>query len=367
MKRNIFSVIFASIFMVQTVMADNLGDAISAWKSLYATTLGYNYTEADNATISNFDQWASAINNACDNLADSITLQIRNFSENEYDLKKLASYNVAISAKGAIEKNYSTVTYYFDYNPNFKMVRVAKNRGLYRKLTLEEKQVFSALNSVVNQIKRTCYTDYEKELAIHDFIVTEFEYGPNDTDNIPQRAHSIVGIVTDGYGICEAYANTFQLMCQLAGIDSQLVTGEVNGVGHMWNIVKIDGDYYHVDVTNDDPYPDVKGRKRYNFFNVTDDMLSINHTWEKNDYPKCNATRYNYQIYNNYIVKSYADLEKLLTDGLSQSKTYFTFKTEGYIIKDASEIRKILSNKGFSKISITGEYGKDGIFNLTLE
>ncbi len=365
--KKFFSVIFASVLMVQTVMADNLDNAIAAWKSLYANVQGYTYSEVPVTTVSTYDQWRNSILSAYNNLYDSITMQIKNFDSSVYDLETLESYDVAISAKGKIGSEYSTVTYFFDYNPNFKMIRAGEDRNLYNKLTMEEKQVFTSLNNVVNQIKRTCYTDYEKELAIHDFIILSYKYGPTDTSNIPQRAHSIVGIVSDGEGICESYANTFQFMCRLAGIDSQLITGEVNGVGHMWNIVKIDGEYYHVDVTSDDPYPDVEGRLRYNYFNVTDDMIALNHTWERDDYPKCTATRYNYQIYNNYVVTSYEDLENLLTDGLSKSKTYFTFKTEGYILYNASDIKEILSNKGFSKISITGEYGKDGIFNITLE
>lgn len=366
MKRKIFSVIFASFMMVQTVMADNLGDAMTAWKSLYANVQGYQYSEGLHSTISNYNQWVDILQSSQENLVNSISLTIREFDASVYDLQKIANYNVAISAKGSIADDYSEITYYFDYNPNYKLIRAAENRSLYNKLNLEEKQVFTALNNVVNQIKKDNFTDYEKELAIHDFIVSSFAYGPANTDDVPQRAHSIVGIVGDGEGICEAYANIFQFMCRLAGIDSQIITGEMNGIGHMWNIVKIDGDYYHVDVTSDDPYPDVKNRQRYNFFNVTDDMISINHTWNKEEYPSCTATLYNYQIYNNYVVKSHEDLEKLLTDGLSKSQTYFTFKTDGYVIENADEIRKILSNKGFSTISITGEYGKDGIFNITL-
>ncbi|MGN1319402.1 MAG: transglutaminase domain-containing protein [Lachnospirales bacterium] len=282
-------------------------------------------------------------------------------------MQKLKSYDVAISARGSVEKDFSQVTYYFDYNPNYKMIRVSENRSLYNKLDIEEKEIFTALNNVVNQIKRDNYTDYANELAIHDYIVSTFSYGPTDTDNIPKEAHSIVGFVRNGQGICEAYANTFQLMCRLAGIDSQLVTGSINGVGHMWNIVKIDGDYYHVDVTSDDPAPNNNNKKIYNYFNVTDDMISSTYTWEKENYPSCTATLYNYQNYNNLTVKSKEDLEKLILDGLAKSQTNFTFKTDGYIINNADEIRSILNNKGFSKITITGEYGKDGVFNLTLE
>lgn len=364
--KKMFSVIFASVMMVQTVMADNLDNALSAWKSLYANVQGYTYDEVPITTISTYNQWEKSIRNAYNNLSDSVTLQIKDFDEHVYDLAKLESYDVAISAKGQIENNFSQVTYFFDYNPNFKMIRAGEDRSLYKKLTMEEKQVFVALTDVVNQIKKENYTEYEKELAIHDFIITNFKYGPTDTDEIPQRAHSIVGLVRDGEGICEAYANTFQFMCKVAGIESQIVTGEVDGVGHMWNIVKIDGDYYHVDATSNDPYPDVKDRHRYNFFNVNDEMISSNHSWDINDYPSCTSTKYNYHVYNKYIVSSYDDLENLLLDGLSKSQTFFTFMTDGYIIQDASEIREILSNKGFSKISITGEYGKDGIFNLTL-
>lgn len=352
--------------MAQTVMADNLGDALSAWKSLYANIKGYHYVEGTLTTVADYNQWESTIKDANSKLMDSITLNIRNFDSETFQLDKLKSYDVAISAKGYIDNDFSQVTYYFDYNPNYKMLRASEDRTLYSKLNLEEKQVFTALNNVVNQIKRTAYTEYERELAIHDYIVSTYAYGPYDTDDVPQRAHSIVGFVSDKEGICEAYANTFQLMCRLAGIESQIVTGEINGVGHMWNIVNIDGDYYHVDVTSDDPYPDDKNRKRYNFFNVTDETLSATHTWNKEDYPSCTSELYNYQTYNGYVVKSYDDLENLLTTGISKSQTYFTFKTEGYIIENADVIRNILNNKGFSQISISGEYGKDGIFNLSI-
>ncbi len=367
MKRKIFSVIFASFMMVQTVMADNLGDALTAWKSIYANIQGYQYSEGTTTTISSFDQWANAINEANKSLNDCITLNIREFDSEVYNLNKLKSYDVAISAKGFIDSSFSQVTYYFDYNPNYKMLRVSEDRGLYNRLNLEEKQAFNALNNVVNQIKRNNYTDYDKELAIHDFIATSFTYGPVDVKDVPERAHSIVGLVTDGEGICEAYASTFQLMCKMAGIDSQIITGTLNGIGHMWNIVCIDNEYYHVDVTNDAPNPNNQSKHRYNYFNVTDDALSSTHEWKRNEYPVCDATKYNYQIHNNLVVRSHDDLVKLLTDGLTKSQTYFTFTTDGYIIENPDVIREVLSGKGFSKMSITGEYGKDGIFNVTIE
>lgn len=365
--KKFFSVIFATIFMVQNVMADNLSDVVNAWKMIYSTIQGGVYSVAEGSTVIDFTHWERAIKNAYSELNDSVTLTIKDFNPKLYDLELIKSYDVAISAKGAITGMYSEITYYFDYNPNYRMIRAAEDRSLYKKLSLEEKQVFTALNQVVNDIKKTNYTDYEKEVAIHDFIVSTYEYGPTDVTEVPQRAHSIVGMVTDGYGICEAYATTFQLMCRMAGIESQIVTGEVNGVGHMWNIVKIDGDYYHVDVTNDDPYINSDSSIIYNYFNVTDDMLSSNHTWDKTVFPTCNSTLYNYHVYNGLLVSSYEDLEKLLNDGLAKGQTYFTFRTEGYVLNNADDVRKILSNKGFSQISVSGEYGRDGLFNIALK
>ena len=53
----------------------------------------------------------------------------------------------------------------------------------------------------------------------------------------------------------------------------------------MWNIIKLDGEYYHIDVTSDDPTPDDGSRLIYSNFNLTDAQISEKHTWDTSQFP----------------------------------------------------------------------------------
>ena len=364
--KKILPIIIAIIIMTQTVAADNMEDVISAWKTIYSGIKGAAYEEKSSVRIDNKEEWLNAIKKANLNLENSITLNIRNFKAEEYELSQLKSYDVSTTAKGNVNEDRARITYSFEYNPNYKMLRVLANEKLYSKLDLEEKQVYSAVKQTTEDIIKDCKTEYDRELAIHNFITDSYKYGPAGT-NVPRRAHTITGIVMDKEGICEAYANLFYMMCRLAKLDVQFVTGSANGIGHMWVMIKLDGDYYHVDVTSDDPAPDVPYRERYDYFNVTDEDIARTHTWEREDYPRCTADKYNYHIYNDYVVSTREELEKFINENLNAGKTAFTFRTRNFIINSAEEIKKLTTNRGFYSIAVTGEYGKESTYNVTLK
>lgn len=364
--KKIILVIITIFMMTQTVVADNMGDVITAWKTIYSGITGAAYEEKASQKTENKEEWLNAIKKANLNLDNSITLNIRNFDAEEYELSQLKSYNVSTTAKGNVDGSRARITYSFEYNPNYKMLRVMANEKLYNKLDLEEKQVYSAVKKTTADIIKDCSTDYDKELAIHNYITDSYKYGPTGSD-VPRRAHTIVGIVMDKEGICEAYANLFYMMCKMANLDVQFVTGTANGIGHMWVMINLGGDYYHVDVTSDDPAPDVAYRERYDYFNVTDEYISKTHEWEKDDFPQCTADKYNYHVYNDYIVSSAEELEQTINDNLNMGKTAFTFRTMDFIINSPEEIKQYTKNRGFYSIAVTGEYGKESTYNITLK
>lgn len=100
-------------------------------------------------------------------------------------------------------------------------------------------------------------SDYLKVKKIHDFIVRKNNYKP-DPDGGEYSIYHPSSILFGQGGVCNAYANLFELMASKAGLDSRIVTGRSlkNGEDHMWNMVKVDGDYYHIDTTWDDPVID---------------------------------------------------------------------------------------------------------------
>ncbi len=87
-------------------------------------------------------------------------------------------------------------------------------------------------------------TDFEKVMTVHDYMVNNYIYDISDADQTYL-------ILLDKVGVCAAYAEAFQHVMNVIGIESTIVKSD--SMGHMWNMVKIDGRWYHADVTWDDP------------------------------------------------------------------------------------------------------------------
>ncbi len=160
-----------------------------------------------------------------------------------------------------------------------------------------------------------CQTDYDKVKYVHDYLITNAEYdhfAAEDNDNTimqpsTQQAMSAYGAIVNGKCICGGYSEAFYLLTNALGVNSYYVRGDAGGP-HAWNYLEIDGQYYFMDVTWDDPddenFP--KG-VMYNYFCVSEDEISVNHTPDiAFDLPACNGTEYNYYRHNNFYFTTYS-------------------------------------------------------------
>ena len=100
-------------------------------------------------------------------------------------------------------------------------------------------------------------SDYDKVLKIHDFIVKENYYNRGDSKAM-SGGHSIyhpASILYGNGGVCNAYATLFDKLATKAGLDVRYATGtsKKTGEAHIWNMVKVDGSWFNVDTTWDDP------------------------------------------------------------------------------------------------------------------
>jgi len=158
--------------------------------------------------------------------------------------------------------------------------------------------------------------DVEKAKAVHDYIVLNTKYDQTNPDDLPAICFTIEGVLIKREAVCQGYAYTFQLFMDLLDITSNVVIGTdvIKGIGHAWNMIYVGEEWYMVDTTWDDPtmtdpeaYPE--GILRYNYFLMPDSVFSIDHKWNKSEYPNCNSEKYMYYMYEGNIINSIDDYE----------------------------------------------------------
>lgn len=113
------------------------------------------------------------------------------------------------------------------------------------------------VESIRNDIFDTVCNEktYNKIKKVHDMLATSLEY---DTTLKGNNIHNIYGAFVEGKVVCEGYAKAFKYILDSLSIECILISGDAtNSAGqtesHMWNYVKLDGDWYGVDLTWDDP------------------------------------------------------------------------------------------------------------------
>ena len=114
-----------------------------------------------------------------------------------------------------------------------------------RAYTLSNVELFNERAAIVLSGAEKDWTDMQKVLYIHDYIVTHVSYDPTLSNFTAYDALIL------GKSVCQGYALLFQYMMNAMGIESDIVSSAE--MAHSWNMVRIDGTLYHVDCTWDDP------------------------------------------------------------------------------------------------------------------
>ena len=184
-----------------------------------------------------------------------------------------------------------------------------------------------AYQSVVNRIVAYSKTfdDYEKVKLVHDLFCRKISYDTNHPD-----AHSIVGALIDKIAVCDGIARAAKLLFDAMGLKSCVVCGKAtqNDVpieNHAWNKVKIDGNWYNLDITYDIECSKC-GCIRYDYFNVSDIEISKEHQQAQYAYPVCNSNKASFYHRNNLCISTREQLEKLFSDVIINGGNQLTVK-----------------------------------------
>ncbi len=288
------------------------------------------YPMVANSTVANWDQ-----------LTEELAKQIQNF---ETDIKITYTGKIGDLKKemmDALEKAKQQAVYASGHIESTMVSADSLGNVTYKMKYLtsqtQEVAVQKKINLILKNIIKPSMTDFQKVKAINDYIVSNTMYGTK-TKASP---HSAYALFFEGQAVCQGYALAAHAMLEQSGIETKYVVGFVNGnEAHAWNLVKVDGKWYHLDTTWNDPLPNRVGAASYDYFLVSDNQISKDHTWIKGNYPTATSTKYSYmlnvhfahQLNNIVYFSNTADNDKLYKlDMTSGSKSKVLDKRALYI------------------------------------
>lgn len=130
------------------------------------------------------------------------------------------------------------------------------------------------IDKLINKLVATTSNDREKIKIIHDYIInnTKYDSDRSDFNIINYKSDIAYGPLFEGFGICGGYSDTMALFLERFDIKNYKVSSDK----HVWNAVYLDGGWYHLDLTWDDPV----AQNNVNF--LTDDFFLISSNELKN-------------------------------------------------------------------------------------
>lgn len=252
---------------------------------------------------------------------------------------------------------------------------IAENKltlNLYATMTEAEynkklKQLNAVINGILKKMKKGM-SEFERELYLHDYLVKNCKYLKN-ADNSVKEPYTLYGALVDQSAVCMGYTAAFQLLLSYVGIKSTAVYGSNTAAGHIWNAVKIEGEWYYTDVTWDD----TGDFFMYDNFNITTKQLKKTHKlvpkmtvytdeelFDKDGtiknvnliIPECTATKYNYYKYKGSVLKNISDnnLSEDLAHAAKNKSRYFYIYVHPDYLNYNTTYRQLFSDElfGFS-------------------
>jgi len=142
---------------------------------------------------------------------------------------------------------------------------------------MEEKRILSDLETRADKIIASLRSDSKDlEFAIYDYVVLNFTYA---TENQSEH-HTLEYTLRNQRGVCEGIALTLSFLMCRAGFECSYISGILKPKeSHGWNIIRIDGKLYHLDVTSDLAQGDCS---LYAHYNCSDEQMKYDHIWKLN-------------------------------------------------------------------------------------
>lgn len=223
------------------------------------------------------------------------------------------------------EYNTSSQSFEMDFKYKYS---VSEANAMLREVEAEGKKILALTDDSMS--------DYDKLKIFHDYLVHNVKSSVDD-----ENADSIYGALVEKRALCEGYAKAFSYLCNLSGIENMIVTGFTD-IDHMWNMVKLDGEWYHVDVGWDKPADALLERcpdmVLYQYFLANDAVIN-NHckiSDAMGEPPASDSTDMSYFVHENCYAESYDQALAMIED---KCRSCIDSGTDHFMIKlDSSDL-----------------------------
>ena len=181
--------------------------------------------------------------------------------------------------------------------------------------------------------------DFEKELKIHDRLSYAVEY--SHLDDLPREYHTAEGTLLENVGVCDSFTKALQLIYNRAGINSIIVLGSLDGNPHAWNMVNINNEWYHVDLTSSHSIYEETGIVNHAYFNLNTEAFKKFAIIDNEELlPQSQGNTCSYYNYNDLIIKEDDDIYQRLESicNVFAEDNYIEFYVEGNVGNKISTI-----------------------------
>ena len=226
-----------------------------------------------------------AINSGTDYIERYIDSEYTNYIN---DINTLTAYNgaefkkVISTLNNFVHPYNSSNNVKISYGGDYK-IGITINRA-YTKDEINE--INNKVDKILNENVNNNMPPKEKIRVIHDYIIDHTEYDKLKYENKNDdtyKSNTAYGVLIEGYGTCNGYADAMEIFLDKMNIINYKISNEE----HIWNLVYLDGKWYHLDLTWDDPISDININRDTYFLISTKTLEKINdgtHTFDKNIY-----------------------------------------------------------------------------------
>ena len=176
----------------------------------------------------------------------------------------------------AVDLNVHTTTTYKDEDGNEFTVDAYT---MDKKTEAAKQAMIDAEYEKIKSMLDEDMTTVQKILTVHDYIVANYEYDMSVFTDSANAIRTLDKMVEQKKGVCQGYSYLFKYVLDKLNaeydLDIECVTVPSTTCNHMWNKVKLDGEWYNIDVTHDDPTPNESANINHSHFLINDEEIKL--------------------------------------------------------------------------------------------